>query len=168
MVSKCVEAAYLGLGSNLGDRRALLKQAVQSLDDHADIHVIRISRMYESAPAGGPPGQGEYLNAAVAVETSLSPNDLLAVIAGIERSLGRIRTERFAPRTIDIDILLFGDRVCESPELTLPHPRMHERWFVLRPLAEVAADVVHPVFKRSIGEMDRFQPWPHVEPMCES
>src|SRR5262245_16407735 len=121
--------AYIALGSNLGDRRRLLDQALVELRKHPAIAVARASTYHETAPVGGPPGQGTYLNAAAELETNLSAPDLMRLLLEVERSLGRVRGERDAPRTIDLDLLLYGDLVRNESELILPHPRMHERRF---------------------------------------
>jgi 2-amino-4-hydroxy-6-hydroxymethyldihydropteridine diphosphokinase len=133
------ELAHLGLGSNLGDRLAHLQRAVDLLGAREDIHLVASSRVYATDPVGGPP-QDEFLNAVVAIDTSLEPYDLLGVCRDIEDTLGRERLERWGPRTIDLDILTFGDREIDEPDLQVPHPRMHERGFVLVPLLELVAD----------------------------
>lgn len=132
-------AAFLGLGSNLGDRLATLQRAVELLAAQPNLKVTRSSRVYETEPVGGPP-QPEYLNAVIEVETTLSPKDLLAACGRVEEALGRARRERWGPRTIDVDILTFDDEVIDEPDLIVPHPRMHERGFVLAPLLELNAD----------------------------
>jgi 2-amino-4-hydroxy-6-hydroxymethyldihydropteridine diphosphokinase len=134
--------AYLGLGSNLGDRRALLRQAVEALD-WGDVTVVGRSRVYETAPIGGPAGQPDFLNQVIAVETSLDARGLWERCSAVEASLGRAREHevRWGPRAIDIDVLTFGDEVIAEPDLAIPHPRLGERAFVLVPLAELAPDL---------------------------
>ena len=129
--------AYLGLGSNLGDRRAHLRQAVDALPD-----VVAVSPVYETEPVGGPAGQGPYLNLVVALETDLSPRDLLDLAHRLEDAAGRVRTERHGPRTLDVDVLLVGGLCVDEPDLVVPHPRMWERRFVLAPLADLASGEV--------------------------
>lgn len=125
--------AYLGLGSNLGDRRAHLRAAVAALPD-----VVAVSPVYETEPVGGPPGQAPYLNLVVALDTDLGPRDLLDLGRGLEEAAGRVRTEPNGPRTLDVDVLLVGDLTVREPDLVVPHPRMWERRFVLAPLADLA------------------------------
>src|SRR5262249_21713097 len=143
--------AYIALGSNLGDRRAFLDRALMALRPH--VSIPRVSSYYVTAPVGGPPGQGPYLNGVAELETTLAPEQLLKALLDVEQSLGRVRQEKFGPRTIDLDVLLYGDLIHNSPDLTIPHPRLHERRFVLQPLAEIAPLVVHPVLKKSIAEL---------------
>ena len=133
--------AYIGLGSNLGDRLAYLQSAVDRLDATDGVEVVAVSRVYETAPVGGPP-QGAYLNAVVAVETQLDPHELLALAQRTERDAQRVRAEHWGPRTLDVDLLLYDDVRRADPELTLPHPRMWERGFVLAPLRDVAPALV--------------------------
>jgi 3-oxoacyl-[acyl-carrier protein] reductase len=147
------EIAYIALGSNLGDRRATLDRAVARLDAVPGVHVLRRSSLYETAPVGGPAGQGSFLNAVVEITSAIGPDDLLSSLQAIEADLGRVRTVRDGPRTIDLDILLHGDLVIDSPHLTLPHPRLHERLFVLDPLAEIAPGVVHPTFGLTVSQL---------------
>jgi 2-amino-4-hydroxy-6-hydroxymethyldihydropteridine diphosphokinase len=125
--------AYLGLGSNLGDRRSHLRAAVAALPD-----VVAVSPVYETDPVGGPPGQHPYLNLVVALETELSPRQLLDVARTLEEAAGRVRTERHGPRTLDVDVLLVGDLTVRDDDLVVPHPRMWQRRFVLAPLADLA------------------------------
>ena len=136
------ERIYLGLGSNLGDRLDTLQRAVDELNAH-DVRVLRSSRVYETEPVGGPP-QGPFLNAVVEVATDIEPVDLLGLCLEIEQKLGRVRGEHWGPRTCDIDILTYGEREISEPVLTVPHPLMHERAFVLVPLLELEADPVLP------------------------
>lgn len=145
--------ACVGLGSNLGDRRDHLLRAAAVLRDHLGILHVRLSPLYETAPVGGPAGQGPYLNAAAEVETTLPPEELLRLLLAVEAEFGRVRTVADAPRTLDLDLLLYGDEVRPGPELVLPHPRMHQRAFVLVPLAEIAPGRVHPVLKKTVAEL---------------
>jgi len=150
--------AYLSLGANLGDRRQNLRRAVHALDDHPGIKVDwwgGVASLYASSPVGRDEPQPDYLNTAIRARTALAPHDMLSVLMTIEATLGRVRQERWGPRIIDIDLLLFGDRIIDDEDLTVPHPRLAERRFVLDPLAEIAADVVHPVIGKSIGELQR-------------
>ena len=142
--------AYLSLGSNVGDREAHLRDAIARLES-CD-HVVAVSSIYETEPVEFM-HQPWFLNCAVALETALTPQQLLAAALKIERDMGRNRTEDKGPRMIDIDIVLFGDTVVNSPELTIPHPAMHARRFVLEPLAEIAPDATHPIAKRTIREL---------------
>ena len=128
--------AYLGLGSNLGDRLGNLRRAIALLGARSGIRVVRTSSVYETDPVGGPP-QGDFLNAVVKVETSLPARAVLEACMAVEAEMGRVRAERWGPRPIDIDLLLFGDERIDEPDLTVPHPRMHERAFVMVPLVEV-------------------------------
>ena len=134
--------AFLGLGSNLGDRAAALDEALARLEQRG-VHTVRRSSRYLTEPVGGPP-QPWFLNMVVEVETSMVAEDLLSTCLTIENGMGRVRTEPWGPRTVDIDILLYDRVVRDAPELTLPHPRLHERRFVLEPLAEIAPTVTHP------------------------
>jgi 2-amino-4-hydroxy-6-hydroxymethyldihydropteridine diphosphokinase len=145
--------AALGLGSNLGDRRAHLDRAIEGLRARADVEVVAVSRFRKTEPVGGPAGQPRYLNAVVLVETDLEPAALLAVAAELERAAGRVRTERWGPRTLDVDVLLVGDRRVDAPGLTIPHPRLRERRFVLEPLAELAPDWVVPGGNETVEEL---------------
>jgi 2-amino-4-hydroxy-6-hydroxymethyldihydropteridine diphosphokinase len=141
---------YLSLGSNVGDREAHLRDAQKRLG--AVGRVAAASSIYETEPVEVT-GQPWFLNCAVALETGLTPQQLMASILELEEAMGRRRVQKKGPRTIDIDILLFGDTVLNSEEVTIPHPAMHERRFVLEPLAEIAPKAFHPVFNRTILEL---------------
>jgi len=147
--------AYIALGSNLGDRRAHIDAAVSALRLREGIEVVRVAEPIETAPVG-PPGQGAYLNSAAELATTRSARALMQTLLRIEREVGRDRTlepERNMPRLIDLDLLLYAGEVIDVEGLTVPHPRLHERDFVLRPLASIAPDARHPVLGASIREL---------------
>jgi len=146
-----VKTIYLSLGSNLGDREANLRAAIERLPA-AGVHVLRTSPVYETEPVDYI-HQSWFLNVVVEAETELFPLQLLARTGKIERALGRIRTVAKGPRTIDIDILLYGQAVVRSSTLEIPHPRMAERRFVLAPLADLAPGLRHPVSHKTVREM---------------
>lgn len=133
--------AYLALGSNLGDRRAFLQSALDGLARAPGVRVVAVSRLYETSPVGGPP-QEAYLNAAVAIDTELDPHALLGLAQRLEHAAARVRGERWGPRTLDVDVLVYDELEIDTPELTVPHPRMWERGFVLAPLRDVAPELV--------------------------
>ena len=135
------EHAYLGLGSNLGDRAAMLQLAIDDLAAADGVTVVAVSGVYETAPVGGPE-QDDYLNAVVAIDTRLDARELLHVAQGIEQHAGRVRTVRWGPRSLDVDVLLVGDARVDEPDLQVPHPRLAERGFVLAPLRDVAPERV--------------------------
>jgi 2-amino-4-hydroxy-6-hydroxymethyldihydropteridine diphosphokinase len=144
------DRVYLSLGSNVGDREDHLRGAITRLESIA--RVISVSSFYETEPMEVT-NQPWFLNCAVKAETTKVPKQFMAAVLEMEREMGRLRTMKKGPRTIDIDILLFGDAVVDSPEVTIPHPAMHERRFVLEPLAEIAPEARHPVFKKTVSEM---------------
>jgi 2-amino-4-hydroxy-6-hydroxymethyldihydropteridine diphosphokinase len=135
-------SVYIGLGSNQGDRRALLAQGLSLLAE-AGFGVEALSSLYLTEPVDAPP-QGWFLNAVAAGATSLSPEELLSACLQVERRLGRERIVHHGPRTLDLDILIYGEELRQGPALTLPHPRLHERRFVLTPLCELAPELRHP------------------------
>ncbi len=148
--------AFVGLGSNLGDRMGTLRIAVAGLPD-----VVAVSPVYETEPVGGPEGQPPYLNLVVELATDHTARHLLEIAQQLEAAAGRVRAERFGPRILDVDVLLVGDEVVDEPDLTVPHPRMHERRFVLAPLADLAPDLVPAAWEhsaigvvRAIGRLD--------------
>jgi 2-amino-4-hydroxy-6-hydroxymethyldihydropteridine diphosphokinase len=143
--------AYLGLGANLGDPAANLAAAVAALAVPG-VRPRRRARLYRTAPLG-PPGQPDYLNTAVEVDTALAPHALLAVAQAIEDRLGRVRTVRWGARTLDVDVLLFGDEVIRAPDLVVPHPELARRRFVLAPLADLAAERRVPGLGHTVGEL---------------
>jgi 2-amino-4-hydroxy-6-hydroxymethyldihydropteridine diphosphokinase len=145
--------AFLALGSNLGDRQLFLDQAVLRLRAAPGLSVRRVSPYYETAPVGGPAGSGAYLNAVAEADTILSPEQLLDTILEIERMCGRVRGEPNAPRTLDLDVLLYGDLVRTAPDPVVPHPRLAGRRFVLQPLADLAPDLVHPTLRQSVRQL---------------
>jgi 2-amino-4-hydroxy-6-hydroxymethyldihydropteridine diphosphokinase len=140
-----VARAFIGLGSNLGDRLASLEDAIDALD-WGDCRVVERSRVYETDPIGGPPDQPAFLNMVIEVETTLSPRALFERCQGVEVALGRARDPDvvWGPRAIDVDVLLYDDVVVAEPDLTIPHPRIAERAFVLVPLADIDANVTIP------------------------
>lgn len=144
--------AYIGIGSNLGSRLENCQQAMTGLEEHPAIRVIACSSFYETAPVGKT-DQGWFVNAAVQVDTDLEPELLLQALLSIEAEMGRIRNEKWGPRTIDLDLLLYEDRVIKTPSLEVPHPEMTRRRFVLAPLSELAAGHVHPLEKKTIQQL---------------
>ncbi len=148
-----MDTAYLSLGSNIGNRHQNLVDSLNHIENYAG-HVVQKSSVYETAPWGNEK-QGNYLNQVVLIETNLSPQSLLHELLAVERLMGRNRNkdEKWGPRAIDIDILLYGDQVVKSKELTIPHPHLHERMFVLGPFSEIAPQLQHPSLKKSILQL---------------
>lgn len=144
--------ACIGLGSNLGDRSGNLLEAVASLRRSPGVRVERVSDFLPTAPVGRT-DQPEFLNATALIQTDLSPRELLNLLLRIETEQGRVRTERWGPRTLDLDLLLYDGRIINEPDLQIPHPRMHERRFVLEPLAQIVPDARHPGLGRTVREM---------------
>jgi 2-amino-4-hydroxy-6-hydroxymethyldihydropteridine diphosphokinase len=138
--------AFLGLGSNMGDRQAHLRSAVAALPD-----LVAVSPLYETEPVGGPPGQDDFLNIVVELDTTSTPRELLALAQRLEQEAGRVRTVRNGPRTLDVDVLLVGDLVVDEPDLVVPHPRLWERRFVVEPLGDLAPDLVTPAARIASG-----------------
>ncbi len=144
--------AYIGLGSNLGNRQDHINSALTMFAEISDIEVVRVSELIETAPLAKS-DQPKYLNAVAELKTTLSPDDLLKTLVNIETALGRMRRKKWSSRTIDLDILLYGSEVIESPNLTIPHPQMHLRSFVLDGLAALNGAFVHPVMKKTVNEL---------------
>ena len=145
--------AYIALGSNLGDRRAYLERAVEALRGLGGVTVTRLSSLYETAPVGGPPGQGPYLNIVVAIESDAPARQLLGMCHRMESAAGRVRAERWGPRPLDVDILWIDGEVIDEPDLQVPHPRMTQRRFVMVPLLDIAPDVAPSAWE------DRAEGW---------
>lgn len=145
--------AFIGIGSNQGDRLALISAAIQLLGLAPGCRVVQVATIIETEPVGGPP-QGPFLNTVVELDTTLEPRPLLRQLQAIERQLGRVPSaQRWGPRPIDLDLLLHEDRLLNEPDLIVPHPRLHERRFVLEPLVQLAPDFVHPGLKRPIADL---------------
>ena len=147
--------ALIGLGSNLGERETHLTRAWEILGETSGVVPLRISRFYETEPVLFSPDEVQpmYLNAVGLLETELHATELLRAMQALEEKLGRVRTRRWEARTIDLDLLLFGDLIVQSEELIVPHPRMTERLFVLEPAAEIAPDILHPITKKTISQL---------------
>ncbi|MDD5217039.1 MAG: 2-amino-4-hydroxy-6-hydroxymethyldihydropteridine diphosphokinase [Candidatus Omnitrophica bacterium] len=145
---------FIGVGSNLGDRLGNIEQARSVLEKETGVRALCVSPIYETEPVGGPP-QGKYLNAVWEFETELEPEKLMDVLSSVEGRLGRQRDRqgKNAPRVIDLDILAYGNEIVERSDLMIPHPRLHERWFVLKPFSDLAPDWIHPKFGRTIRDL---------------
>lgn len=135
--------AYIGIGNNLGDKERFIQRALDALSHMTGINLLRVASLYETAPWGNT-DQDWYLNTVAEIDTTFSPRELLSTLLSIENNLGRTREEKWGPRTMDLDLLLYGSKVINNPHLRVPHPRMTERAFVLVPLAELCPDLVLP------------------------
>jgi 2-amino-4-hydroxy-6-hydroxymethyldihydropteridine diphosphokinase len=144
--------AYIALGSNRGDRRETINKALSLLGE-SDITIVRVSTLIETAPLGGPAGQDNYLNAVAEILSRTSAEQLLGIMQSVEDRLGRTRPHKWASRTIDLDLILFGGRIIDKPHLKVPHPLMHQRSFVMIPLVEIAPDLIHPVLGQTMREI---------------
>ncbi|MBU2063556.1 MAG: 2-amino-4-hydroxy-6-hydroxymethyldihydropteridine diphosphokinase [Candidatus Omnitrophica bacterium] len=153
MKRKCCHKAYIGIGSNLGRRKLNIQNALSLLTRKNTVKLLKISSFYETKPVGGPKQPG-FLNAAAIVRTELSPKQLLSLLKDIEKRLGRnFNSVRWGPRPIDLDILFYDKRVMRTKDLTVPHPQVTERLFVLRPLAQIAPRYKHPNFKKTVKKL---------------
>ena len=145
--------AWISLGSNLGDRRAILDAAVVALSETPGVAVRAVSSYHQTQPVGGPPGQGPFLNAAAELVTDLSPHEFLATLQAIENQAGRVRTVRWGERTLDLDVLIYATKFLDTKDLKLPHPRLAFRRFVLEPLAEIAPAIVDTMTRRTVADL---------------
>ena len=144
---------FIGIGSNEGDRLTNISAAVKALGTMKGVRVVQMATIIETEPVGGPP-QEPYLNTVVELETGIPPLELLKNLQEIERELGRLPSAvRWGPRPIDLDMLLYGERIVDQPGLQIPHPRLHGRRFVLEPLAQLAPDFAHPILRHTIQEL---------------
>ena len=160
---------YIGIGSNIGDRHAHIQWACEEMAKLPHTELVATSRVYQTDPVG-PVAQEKFLNAVAQLSTELTPYDLLDQLALIEQQAGREplhKRIKWGPRTIDLDILLYDDRVISSDELVVPHPMMHERWFVLKPLAELNPGVIHPLLEMTIGDLLTYVEHEPVKPKTD-
>ena len=163
-----MEKVFIGIGSNLGDSRKNCTEAIKIIEAHPNCEVLKISSFYSTEPVGVE-NQNWYTNAAIAIKTSLNAEDLIKLLLGIEEGMGRIRTgKRWEARTIDLDILLFGDEIINRKNLKVPHPLMHKRRFVMVPITDIAPENIHPVLGKSMAQIlseipDKEQPLKPLE-----
>jgi len=169
------EAVFVALGGNVGEVFSNLAKAVRLVDRLPRTRVTKVSGLYRTPPVGGPinadgtPAQADFLNGAIELHTDLVPDELLDALQEIEAELGRVRTVRDGPRTVDLDLLLWGDRIMTGERLTIPHPRMHLRAFVLTPLAEIAPAAAHPLLGETMaGLLKALRPVKGIEPLGQS
>lgn len=148
------ENVFIGIGSNLGNAKEKCKQGIIALDKKKEIDIIQCSPFYKTEPLGGPE-QGWFINCVVEIKTLLSPENLLSYLKNLEIQMGRTKSIRWGPRTIDFDILFLNDKVIDMPDLKIPHPLSHKRLFVLEPMGEIAPDLIHPVFNKSIRDLKK-------------
>lgn len=146
------EIAYIGIGSNRGDRLGYCQKAADAIRHFRDTTVVRLSSYYETEPLEVS-DQDWFINGVVAIRTALTPQELLSACQKVEQDLGRVRTVRYGPRTVDLDLLLYGERIVSTDRLTLPHPKLHLRRFVLVPMVEIAPKAVHPVLHQTMAEL---------------
>ena len=151
---RLADRVFIGIGSNLGDREGNLSEAIRLAEDGKGLSVVRVSSFYESE-AWGVARQPRFVNAVFEARTVLGPRELLGYLKGIEAKMGRLPTERWGPRLIDMDIIFYGDRVIKEADFEVPHPRAQERSFVMAPLSEIAPDLVHPVLRLKVSEIAR-------------
>ena len=169
MTERSRSRAFLGLGGNLADPLYQFRRAREQLADHPDIELRSSSPLYRTPPVGGPQGQPDYLNAVLEVGTELSPEELLQLCQRLETHAGRTRELHWGPRTLDIDLLFFADLTCSEKRLTLPHPRLHQRHFVLLPLNDLAPQLQHPLLEKSVAQLlTALPPAEGISRICET
>jgi len=144
---------YIALGGNLGDTRRIFEQAVAALNDLPEFKLIKTSGLYETTPVGGPTHQPKYLNAVIAAESEMPPQELLQTMQQVEKDRGRRPSGRWQPRTLDLDLLFYDRLIIVEEQLQIPHLRLHQRRFVLEPLAEIAPELIHPSFEKTVSEL---------------